>query len=54
MGGVLVNDEKTIIKFYQPIGFKQLADQPVTTSGFRYQQLFLKQLQLFRSLLLLL
>ena len=40
MGSMLVNDIKIIFELYQPVGVKQLSDQPVAASGFRGKKPF--------------
>ena len=47
MGSMLVNDIKIILKLYQPVGVKQLSDQPVAASGSRSKEPFFKKFQLF-------
>ena len=46
MGRMLVNDVELVMKFHQPVGVKQLADQLVVPAVFRLQKLFLKKVQL--------
>lgn len=47
MGRMLVNDIKIIFELYQPVGVKQLSDQPVAASGFRGKKPFFEKFQLF-------
>ena len=47
MGRMLVNDIKIILELYQPVGVKQLSDQPVAASGFRSKKPFFEKFQLF-------
>ena len=53
MSSMLVNDIKIILELYQPVGVKQLSDQPVAASGFRSKKPFFKQFQLFWRFLFL-
>ena len=43
MGRMLVNDIKIIFELYQPVGVKQLSDQPVAASGFRGKKPFFEK-----------
>ena len=43
---MLVNDEQFVFKLDQPVGIKDLTDNPVTAAILHGQQFFLEQIQL--------
>ena len=44
---MLVYDIQAVLVFYQPVGLKYLADQPVLCTYFPLQEIFFKQIELY-------